>query len=105
MKHPMDLNRVRAVTRMPGWRPRLGFTLVELLALIAIIATLAVRSVAASPAAEPLLTHTDVFVSGKDGYHTYRIPAIETAPGWFTDRLRRGPQIQRGRPRIRQAGD
>jgi len=28
----------------------------------------------------PPLTHTDVFVSGKDGYHTYRIPAIETAP-------------------------
>jgi len=26
------------------------------------------------------LTHTDVFVSGKDGYHSYRIPAIETAP-------------------------
>jgi N-sulfoglucosamine sulfohydrolase len=25
-------------------------------------------------------THTDVFVSGQDGYHTYRIPAIETAP-------------------------
>lgn len=30
--------------------------------------------------AGPLLTHTDVFVSGKDGYHTYRIPAIEAAP-------------------------
>src|SRR5574337_617961 len=30
--------------------------------------------------AEPLLIHTDVFVSGKDGYHTYRIPAIEAAP-------------------------
>lgn len=27
-----------------------------------------------------LLAHTDVFTSGKDGYHTYRIPAIETAP-------------------------
>ena len=27
-----------------------------------------------------LLTQTDVFVSGKDGYNTYRIPAIETAP-------------------------
>ena len=25
-------------------------------------------------------THADVFVSGQDGYHTYRIPAIETAP-------------------------
>ena len=24
--------------------------------------------------------HVDVFASGRDGYHTYRIPAIETAP-------------------------
>lgn len=33
-----------------------------------------------SPAwAEPLLKHTDVFVSGKDGYNTYRIPALEAA--------------------------
>jgi hypothetical protein len=31
-------------------------------------------------AAAPLLSSTEVFVSGKDGYHTYRIPAIETAP-------------------------
>lgn len=30
--------------------------------------------------AEPLLTHVDVFTAGKDGYHIYRIPAIETAP-------------------------
>lgn len=29
---------------------------------------------------QPLLTHTDVFVSGRDGYALYRIPAIETAP-------------------------
>ena len=29
--------------------------------------------------AEPMLEHSDVFVSGKDGYHTYRIPAIEAA--------------------------
>jgi len=29
--------------------------------------------------AEPWLKHTDVFVSGKDGYHTYRIPAVEAA--------------------------
>ena len=27
----------------------------------------------------PRITHTDVFVSGQHGYHTYRIPAIETA--------------------------
>jgi len=30
--------------------------------------------------AEPMLSHTDVFVSGQDGYHTFRVPAIETAP-------------------------
>lgn len=29
---------------------------------------------------EPVLKHTDVFTSGKDGYHGYRIPAIEAAP-------------------------
>jgi sialidase-1 len=34
----------------------------------------------ASVVAQPLLTNTDVFVSGQDGYHTYRIPAIEAAP-------------------------
>jgi sialidase-1 len=28
---------------------------------------------------EPQVTHTDVFVAGQHGYHTYRIPAIETA--------------------------
>ncbi len=31
-------------------------------------------------AAAPALTHSDVYVSGRDGYHTYRIPAIECAP-------------------------
>jgi sialidase-1 len=31
-------------------------------------------------AAEGDLSHADVFVSGKDGYHAYRIPALETAP-------------------------
>jgi sialidase-1 len=39
-----------------------------------IVSALAVRVLA-----EPLLTQTDVFISGKDGYHSYRIPAIETA--------------------------
>ncbi len=37
-------------------------------------------ALAAPAGAEPMLLHTDVFVSGRDGYHTYRIPAIETAP-------------------------
>jgi sialidase-1 len=35
---------------------------------------------AAQAGTQPILTQTDVFVSGKDGYHTYRIPAIEAAP-------------------------
>ena len=43
-------------------------------------AFLALVSIASYAAAEPLLTHTDVFTSGTDGYHTYRIPVIETAP-------------------------
>jgi len=30
--------------------------------------------------AQPGLTHVDVYVSGTQGYHSYRIPAIETAP-------------------------
>jgi len=30
--------------------------------------------------ADPLLTHTDVFTSGTDGYHTFRIPTLEVAP-------------------------
>lgn len=35
---------------------------------------------ASAPAwAEPILEHSDVFVSGQDGYHTYRIPAVEAA--------------------------
>ena len=29
--------------------------------------------------AEPAITHVDVFTSGTKGYHTFRIPAIETA--------------------------
>jgi hypothetical protein len=37
-------------------------------------------AVASGAGAAPLFTHTDVFVSGRDGYHAYRIPAIETAP-------------------------
>ena len=32
------------------------------------------------PAAASLLTHADVFVSGKDGYGMYRIPALATRP-------------------------
>ena len=43
------------------------------------LTTLALWSAAALQAA-PTLTQTDVYVSGKDGYHTFRIPAIETAP-------------------------
>lgn len=31
-------------------------------------------------AAEPALPQVDVYISGKDGYYAYRIPAIETTP-------------------------
>ncbi len=41
MKHPLDLDQVRASRRAPGWRSRLAFTLIELLVVIAIIAILA----------------------------------------------------------------
>jgi sialidase-1 len=34
----------------------------------------------ASLSAPPEIKQNDVFTSGQDGYHTYRIPAIETAP-------------------------
>ena len=44
-----------------------------------ILASFALLS-AASAFAAPSLTQTDVFVSGQNGYHTYRIPALETAP-------------------------
>jgi len=46
----------------------LGLTSVELVAVIAILVILTVASVAASAGAQPLLTHTDVFVSGQNGY-------------------------------------
>lgn len=45
-----------------------------------VVAALSVLS-AASAQAETLLRAADVYVSGKDGYAGYRIPAIETAPG------------------------
>lgn len=38
-----------------------------------------VALVAGAPA-QSRLEQTDVFVSGQDGYHTFRIPALETAP-------------------------
>ena len=45
-----------------------------------IIATfVAATIIAVWAGAEPLLTQTDVFISGQDGYHTFRIPAVETA--------------------------
>jgi sialidase-1 len=46
--------------------------------LAACLLLLTILSVLA--AAEPALTHVDVFASGQDGYGMYRIPAIETAP-------------------------
>lgn len=52
------------------------------LRLLMVAAALLAAPLLAAPAAaaEPPLAHVNVFVSGKDGYHTYRIPAIETAP-------------------------
>jgi len=41
--------------------------------------TVAVLLAGVSLSAQPMLTHTDVFRAGTDGYHTYRIPAIVTA--------------------------
>jgi sialidase-1 len=43
-------------------------------------AGVAMITLAHSLLAEPLLTSTDVFTSGQGGYHSYRIPALETAP-------------------------
>jgi sialidase-1 len=43
-------------------------------------AILLVWAVPAIAMAEPSLKHVDVFQSGQGGYHTYRIPVIETAP-------------------------
>jgi len=40
-----------------------------------------VLAVAGLARGEGEIRHADVFVSGTDGYHSYRIPAIETAPG------------------------
>jgi sialidase-1 len=40
---------------------------------------LLVGAAAAACAAQPLLTHTDVFRSGEEGYRVYRIPAIVAA--------------------------
>ena len=31
-------------------------------------------------AGEAALTHRDIFTSGSEGYHTFRIPALITAP-------------------------
>jgi sialidase-1 len=40
----------------------------------------AVIPAASCAIAAPVLTQTDVFVSGQAGYHTFRIPAVEAAP-------------------------
>ena len=45
-----------------------------------VVTLLAVLVAAAAAADEPMPLQTDVFVSGSDGYHAYRIPVIETAP-------------------------
>jgi len=45
----------------------------------------------ASAAASPVLT--DVFTSGQDGYHTYRIPALVVATNGTIARILRRPQV------------
>ncbi len=39
-----------------------------------------IAALAAPAGAQSSLAHLNVFVSGKDGYNCYRIPAIEVAP-------------------------
>jgi hypothetical protein len=41
---------------------------------------LALLLAAAAPAGDARLDEVDVFVSGKDGYHTFRIPAAVVSP-------------------------
>jgi len=47
---------------------------------ILVAAFLVVSFTAAAARAQSTPVHVDVFVSGTQGYHTFRIPAIETAP-------------------------
>ena len=46
-----------------------------LLGIVGLFFTLAGRTLA-----EPMLSHVDVFTSGSDGYHTFRIPCLLTTP-------------------------
>ncbi len=45
-----------------------------------LLACLFILAVSAVASAERQLTHVDVFTSGAEGYHTFRIPTIVTAP-------------------------
>ncbi|MEN6532533.1 MAG: sialidase family protein [Bryobacteraceae bacterium] len=45
-----------------------------------LLVRLSLIALCASASAEPLLTHVDVFKSGTEGYHSFRIPAIVTTP-------------------------
>ncbi len=58
------------MTRKLSWIPAL--------ALLAIPALLALPTVTGAAEAPP--ARVDVFASGTEGYHSFRIPAIETAP-------------------------
>ena len=50
-------------------------------------------------AAKQEITHVDVFTSGQDGYHTYRIPAVETAPDGSLLVFTEARKVQQPRPR------
>ncbi len=50
------------------------------MAMKSLLVRLSLIALCASASAEPLLTHIDVFKSGTEGYHSFRIPAIVTTP-------------------------
>jgi sialidase-1 len=62
------------MTAMPPSSRCLSFAILRLAALVAAVCT-----VQPAAAAEGV-TETDVFVSGEEGYHTYRIPALVVTP-------------------------
>jgi sialidase-1 len=46
----------------------------------------------------PLLEHVDVFTSGQEGYHTFRIPGVETAPDGSVIAFAEARKYNRGDP-------
>jgi len=48
--------------------------------LFLIITFVFFAGLSSAKAAKPILSQLDVFVSGTDGYHTFRIPALTVTP-------------------------